>query len=469
MNSICKVLIILTIPFLAHAQQSVNINSSSNKTKIEVNRNGDKFSLEYEGEVELTPDDKDVLSISKGGFMEIKKSAFGSRRRIFIEPEGGNLVRKYYVGSKETSFNPEGKKWLAEILLEVVRSSTLGAEKRINRIYEDGGAEAVLNEIEEIQSDFVKSRYLDLLAKNDLTSKEVLKVLEAVDNVHSDHHKAELLMGDMHKYLNDDASLHAYINATGAINSDHHKANVLKNMVRAIDISDAKLGSLFEITNDIDSDHHKADILFELMDTKDLSDESIELLIATTDDINSDHHKAEVLRMALKTEDIDDQAYDIFLNSVTDVNSDHHKANILIDLLDSDLQPNNLSGINLLVGRDINSDHHKAEVLKKLIRNHDIDDESIETLIRSIKSINSDHHTGEVMHELSLKELSESQLIRAIRVIPLIQSDHTIVESLTSFAPAIRDSTLEAKRAYRESVKYLNSDASQERLLRLIK
>ena len=120
----------LLFPAMSQAQRrstSVNVNSNGKTTISIKNSIGNNFTVEYKGEIELSDDDTDVVSISRGGYMEIKKTSFGNRRKIFMEPDGsGTLIKKYYVGGSQKSFDAEGRKWLADILLEVVR--TVGAK-----------------------------------------------------------------------------------------------------------------------------------------------------------------------------------------------------------------------------------------------------------------------------------------------------------------------------------------------------
>ena len=48
------------------------------------------FRIEYEGDIEISDDDREIVSISRNGYIEIKKTRFGKRRRLFIESEGGD-------------------------------------------------------------------------------------------------------------------------------------------------------------------------------------------------------------------------------------------------------------------------------------------------------------------------------------------------------------------------------------------
>jgi len=91
--------------------------------------------VETRGKIELTDDDKDIKSISPDGYLEITKVTLGSRRSIVITPTENGIKREYYEGREKMDFEKEGRKWLSEILPELVRSTTIAAENRVNRFF----------------------------------------------------------------------------------------------------------------------------------------------------------------------------------------------------------------------------------------------------------------------------------------------------------------------------------------------
>src|SRR5436190_13334439 len=144
--------------------QNFESYSSNRSTKITFNRGGvSSYNVETRGKIELTDDDKDVKSMSPDGYLEITKTVFGSKRTIVIEPQGNDLKRQYYESRTPVAFEPEGRKWLSEVLPEIVRSTTIGAESRVNRFYRQGGSKGVLEEIGRMESDYVKVHYANLL------------------------------------------------------------------------------------------------------------------------------------------------------------------------------------------------------------------------------------------------------------------------------------------------------------------
>jgi len=126
-------------------------NTNDNKTSIKYSKSGfDKFVLKYEGEITLSDDDKDVVAISDGGYLEIKKSVFGSKRKVVIESDAhGRLLKKYYTGFSQKAFEPEGRKWLAEMLPDIVR---IEFAQRVNNAG-DSVKQAYRNACKSISSD----------------------------------------------------------------------------------------------------------------------------------------------------------------------------------------------------------------------------------------------------------------------------------------------------------------------------
>ena len=83
---------VLVVSFLLNpseilGQNSYSINTSNGKSKIHFSSDNNDFKIEYEGDIKISDDDKDIVAISRGGYIEIKKSSFGKRRRLVIENE----------------------------------------------------------------------------------------------------------------------------------------------------------------------------------------------------------------------------------------------------------------------------------------------------------------------------------------------------------------------------------------------
>nr|WP_298998858.1 hypothetical protein [uncultured Allomuricauda sp.] len=446
---------------------SVRIDNKK-KTSITVsNPFGKNFSVEYEGEIKLSEDDKDIAYISPGGYMEIKRSAFGSRRRIFIEPDdSGRLIKKYYVGSSQKSFEGEGEKWLAEILLDVVRTTTLGSQQRVDRIYKKRGAYGVLKEVGYMDSNHVKSRYLKLLLKKNLKNPDIALVLKAIENdVDSDYHRADILKSNTSRFLSTEANISAYINAASQIDSDHHKAEVLKQSIKERDLTENQMKSMLVVAKDIDSDHHKSSVLLTALKSNSLNDSNIKLLASTSKSIDSDHHRANVLKTAINNSNLPSSGQHTFLNALEGMSSDYHIDDVLSKMVNKgSLESSAISHVIKCVGY-MDSDSHQANVLKKLVQKQQLSDSNTEDFVFALGRVSSDSHTADVLRYASKLNLNDKQLMAMFEAIRRIDSDHHKADSLVRFADQVSQSGTSIQEAYLNTCRSINSDSHYRRAL----
>ena len=158
---------------------STSISQKNGTYRYSSKQGNNGFEVEYEGKIEFTDDDKAIKSISRGGYIKIRKTSFGEKRELLAEGNSdGTIDYQFYEGRRRAEYDAAAQKWLADVLLEVIRGTGIGAESRTQRIYSKGGLDAVLNETSEIKSDFVSQMYLKglVLDKQNLNNKELVKV-----------------------------------------------------------------------------------------------------------------------------------------------------------------------------------------------------------------------------------------------------------------------------------------------------
>ena len=157
--NVILLLLIVALPATSQnetsSSKSYSISAGTGKTVYRTSSNGfwNEFELETRGVIEVTDDDRDIKSISSGGYFELSKITFGNRRTIEIHESNGELIKKYYEGRKEISYDPSGKEWLADVLPDVLRSTGVAAKSRVNRIYRRDGVQGVISEMEKMRSE----------------------------------------------------------------------------------------------------------------------------------------------------------------------------------------------------------------------------------------------------------------------------------------------------------------------------
>jgi len=453
--------------FWMYSSHSVN----DGKTTIKYSKSGfDKFSLKYEGEITISDDDKDIVAITDGGFFEIKKSVFGNKRKVVIESDNnGRLIKKYYTGFSQKEFEPEGRIWLSEILPNVVRSTNIGAKDRVERFYNRGGAQAVFDEVELLESDHVAHKYLKMVLEKDLSTGELESLLRLADKkISSDHHLAELLQHHQKDYFASNELTSAYINIAQCIDSDHYITQIVNRAIEDGDLSDNQIAQLFQIIDDMGSDHYIAQVLIEILEKRELNDNNLNLLVENIEEIDSDHYKADVLLTALKSTSLSPGNYYALIETVEDIDSDHHLAEVFKELVNQNLNSAELGKVLRLIGETIHSDHHLAEVLIKALDKQDLDEYNIVSFEEALYEIDSDHHLASVLSQLAKESLTDKQLITVLEATDEISSDNHLSSVLQDFAPLVNKAGKDVKQAYDDACESISSDAHYRAAIRAI-
>lgn len=281
------------------------------------------FEIEYKGEIIVTADDKDIKSISPEGYLRITRSSFGNRRKIEIESDrNGNLTKKYYDGRTETGFTPDGKKWLEEVLIDVIRKTGIGGKERVMRFYDKGGVNAVLNEIknfdktggysyykstnhflfysESIQYSGFNAKYLyykTLVNDIDLNKEELIKVLKSLPEISSNSTKGTLLREILFNYDLDTYTKEKFLNATASLSYNTERGNVLRAFQNKYKIEMDIASEYFDVIDRMSINSEKGNVIKPLLETQKPDKKVLTELIYTVSHFSSNSEKAAIYRL----------------------------------------------------------------------------------------------------------------------------------------------------------------------------
>lgn len=457
--------------FSGFAQNSETYTEKhSNSTRTISRSNGlSSFNVEMRGKIDVTDDDRDIKSISPDGYLEITKITFGSRRRIAINPGPKGLEKVYYEGGTRVEWEPEGRQWLSEILPELVRTSTVAAESRVARFYKKGGVNAVIGEIESMESDYVKSHYAKILMSYNMGAAEYPKIISKIAHtIDSDHYLSEFLENNMDKFIHDKSSLDAVFEACRKMDSDHYKTQVIKEALVNQSPSAQATTSILASLKDMDSDHYKTEVMSALMRKDNVSDATISEMIAATMQIESDHYKTVVLKKALSKPNLSPAAFKTVVESVKEMESDHYKTDVLTDLLEFPVG-NDVNAFIALMTETIESDHYRTQVLNTMLKRQKLNPETFGKLLESCDKMDSDHYRSNFLMAASQQPgITDVHLIAILKASTNIDSDHYKTEILTKLAPKVRGGSADLRDAYRACAKQIESEYYYGRALRAI-
>ncbi|UII32433.1 hypothetical protein LVD17_01085 [Fulvivirga ulvae] len=470
--------VILSFSFHAFSQKvviksedKVVITDNKHIRKISTSNGLQSFNIEYKGEIEVTDDDKDIKSISPGGYLEISKTTFGSRRSILIEATPTGLRREYYEGRTKTNYEPGGKKWLAEILPEVLRSTGIAAESRVNRFYRQGGVNAVMNEISLLESDYVRSIYGKLLLKkNELSDNDRITAVRSLSKViSSDYYLSEMLKDNSAGFLKNDKTAEAYFDAVSNIGSDYYSAEVLKDALREHKASSTSISKIMKASKSIGSDYYQTTVLSNVLEQENIDGPVLAEIIYSTRNIGSDYYQTQILSKALEKRELSDESFITVLDAISDVNSDYYMATVFTKLLDNKLHENVNTKLIILVDEKMSSDYYASAVLSKIAKEQDLNDQTLERLASAISKLGSSNYAAEVIKKAAdSRNVSKTTLLPLIKAAGSISSDYYASSALQSLAPHVKASDKEVKDAYRAAAKNISSDTYYGQAMRAI-
>jgi hypothetical protein len=455
----------------ATTERSVNISEKGNVQRWRTSNGFTDFNIECRGKIELTDDDKDIKSISDDGYLEINKTVFGSKRTIVIESLGGGKIKKeYYEGRTKKDWDTSGKEWLAEVLPDLVRSSTIGAESRVERFFRQGGATAVLNEIGQLSGDYTKAHYAKLLLDRTIPASEMPRVITSLaSEISSDYYLSTLLKDSMKKLMGTRESADAFFKATERISSDYYRSVVLKEALQEYSASPEQVKIILRSASSMSSDYYLSVVLSALLEKADVKEESLSELVTVSKNIASAYYRTEVLNRALQKPGTSKQTVKNVISAVADVDSDYYKTNVLNSLaekttVDPDLQIQMINVLDNAVG----SDYYASVSLSKILSHQKVSDESFKLLVQTASKLSSATYAAEVLQNAAKKDLSANQLLAILAVAGNINSEYYLTTVLQSLAPMVKSADQATKDAYRQAARTIRSETYYGRALRAI-
>jgi ribosomal protein L12E/L44/L45/RPP1/RPP2 len=369
------------------------------------NDNNQSTEVSYDGDISFTDDEKDVKSISPGGFFKFSKTTFGNRRAVHIESSSnGELKRTYYVGKTQEAYEPEGRKWLADMLPEVIANTGIGAEDRVKRIYAQKGVNGVMSAIESISSDYTKAIYFNyLIGQNGLKEKDLMRIIEEVSSsVSSDYEKSKLLQKVSSTYLQNASLVSTYMNAVKGMSSDYEKAKVLRYVLNNNKLNEANFTKTLDAISGVSSDYEKAKVLTELLNKQDLSEKYFKQTMMVVAGISSDYEKGNVLNKMINCNcKALNENFTVVLETVSKISSDYEKSKTLAALLKNKQLTEQQYIQSITAIANVHSDYEKSKLLQQLSKTMPRDKPAVmEAYKKTAKSISSDYEYRKVMTSL---------------------------------------------------------------------
>lgn len=406
---------------------NTNASSNTNDRSRTIKWSGSQCSGEVviEGDVEFDADFTTIAGISRGGRLRITTEENGVERRVTITPVSSGVAYDYRVDGDRRELDAAGREWLSSTLLFMFRRFGFMADERAASIVARGGPNALLTEVDQLNSDYVRAKYLTvLIAQGRLDEAALDRVLRIAGTaVDSDYHRTEIITSVAGRYELTDGVRDAYIRAVAGIDSDYHRHAAYSALLNRSRLTPAQVSAVLGETRHIESDYHRAALLDEMASTYASSPGIRPAYLAAAADIGSDHHKTSVLMNLLSMAGMSDADMAEVIDAVATVDSDHHAANVLTQIVDNGLSNAALQRAFMRAASHIDSDYNLSKVLTAFATRERLEDESLGVLLEAAEHIESDHYMADLLVAVAERNrLSGESLTRFERLMNTIES-----------------------------------------------
>ncbi len=306
------------------------------------NLNFAKINAEYQilarckGQLTLVESESDVATLSPNGEWFMSEVRANKRREYLVVADSkGGLARKFTEDGLENPIDEEAQEWIRITLLEVLRSSRLDAQARVQRLLAKGGVAAVLNEVKLLDGDYARVEYLSkLLMSTRLSGTEFAQYVECLKELGNDYELRRALIAIL------DASgppavecVKQVLNASEYIQGDYDRSEFL---IHAIEKWGKKNDSTawFKSLDGIDSDFEAAKALKVAVQVH--SDDAVWLELASTQaarQIQSPYELRCVLQTVVSLADpLSKPTIGVLLNAIDKVDSNYEKSVVMMEI-----------------------------------------------------------------------------------------------------------------------------------------
>ncbi|HWB26193.1 MAG TPA: hypothetical protein VG738_11970 [Chitinophagaceae bacterium] len=396
--SLVCLFIFITGAFACDDGFTSSFSNHNGRTTITVNDETGRLRLETRGEITFTDDEKEIKTISDDGYVKFKKNG----NSISARPgTGDEIVYVVNDGSPRTVLSENEKLILARAIKEMINVG-FDAKRREERLYSNGGANAVLDAVHNLRSDYVKRLYLEyLISGSSVTQNEITDVVRRIGNeLNSDYDKSTLLQKIPVSYLQDEQTASAYLDAVSTINSDYEKDNCLKLIVDQPLTPDQYNYALTAIGN-INSDYDKANVLKQLISHGVPSENNTNNFLIVTNNIGSDYEKANVLKALLVQGSPVGTSFTKFLDVTDGINSDYEKTEVYKKMATARITSEDDWVVLLKATEKINDDYEKSDAMITIAKYMPKSDRLKSAYMLSAKSITADYNYGQAIKALN--------------------------------------------------------------------
>jgi len=372
---------------------------------MQFSENGNRFEVTLRGSITFTDDLTDVATLSDGGSLMIRDWSRGIPRTVEIKSENGKVTRSYFVAGIKRSWDDEAQQFLATQLPLLVRRSGLGAESRVQSIFEKKGVAGVLEEIDRLGSDYARRLYsVALVDRAKFDARTVRPLLTRVEEQMTSDYDRRMVLSHVATHVPlDPAGASAYIHAMSRMTSDYDQRLALGALVKASGASVAG-DTMVSAVGHMKSSYDKRLVLADVIGRSQISVESKRSVLVAAAGMDSDYDRALVLTSYVQSYGVEPALREPFFAAVRAITSDYERRRVLTTVAAKGVAAREVQQAAFDVVSAMSSDYDRAETLLAFIAAQGVDTAMRAAFVSAAERLKSSYDQNRVLAALVRSE-----------------------------------------------------------------
>jgi hypothetical protein len=275
------------------------IAAGGSSTIVDHRSNGTQLKMRVAGKITFTDNEDDVQSLTGRAIISEKRD--GTTRRLDLKPDGASgTTRIYSVNGKAQPYDAEARKWFAGLVPSIVRETATNVDQRVTKLFTKGGAAAVVDEIDRIESSHVRGKYIEaLLKRGPVEDKLLSRLFAAIKDVGSDFERKNVLLAIIKQQPATPATQISLLGIVAEMDSSFEQRAVLEALAPTLGIDTGVMQAWYDAVARIDSDFELRSVIESLAKRSVLTTTQLDRAIAVTNRIDSDFEHGGALKALL--------------------------------------------------------------------------------------------------------------------------------------------------------------------------
>ncbi|MCH7574440.1 MAG: hypothetical protein IIA59_04860 [Candidatus Marinimicrobia bacterium] len=386
------------------------------------------FKVKVLGEVSFTFDNKDVESMSPGGYLSIERRVFLRTTKVVFEADDrGRIARTFFRGSFSDEIDQYASNWITEAILETFYLTGIGVDSRIKRMLSDGEPLwKVLALAERMSGSEGQYNFYKAFGRQDISTEDRVAMASSAGVTVKSSYWLGLILREWSAELApaDDFAL-ALVEASDRMSSSYEKSRTLISLAENIKMNEATGGAIADIISGISSSYEQSRAIIGVAPHLTEYPAAMDDLVQATTSISSSYEQKRSLAALSALSGSKAAHHASIASAAANISSSYELGQTLIGLTALATASNEFVENYLQSVSKISSSYEQSRTLIALARMSDLTAEHVIGLINMASTISSSYEIRRVLREVGSRPvLSDSEIIAYIDAAAQISSSH---------------------------------------------